>query len=338
MEEGAQIAQVTPRTNAAVVDFVVTLPPGASFVQRYTLPGSYRFHTVGDTEANGQLEVSGTGFLTSSPLNGESGVAPTRETIVAFSGPLDPATVTQAAFAAEVAGQPLAYRIKLSEDKRRVTLFYDAPLPGNARVRISMDGAILRAVDGEPVDVDSDNQPGGLGVLEFNTLSLNLIPGTSVCGRVFASELASNGQMSVNTPLPGVTITVDGREAELRAMTDEKGNFCLDPAPAGRFFVHIDGRTATTGVPAQSYYPFVGKAWESVAGDTRQHRGYLPAAGGARHVAAGESDRRYRDRLCAVGPGAVPAVCERADHSAGRVALQRRRYARRPGGHCAGAA
>ncbi|MCI0635017.1 MAG: DUF6531 domain-containing protein, partial [Actinobacteria bacterium] len=37
-------------------------------------------------------------------------------------------------------------------------------------------------------------------------------------------------------------------------------------APAGRFFVHVDGRTATNGVPPGTYYPFVGKAWESIPG------------------------------------------------------------------------
>ena len=94
------------------------------------------------------------------------------------------------------------------------------------------------------VDVDGDNVAGGTGVLAFTTLNLATVAGTSVCGRVFASELSSDGNTSVNQPLQGATITVDGREQEMRAQTDGNGNFCLDPAPAGRFFVHIDGRTA----------------------------------------------------------------------------------------------
>lgn len=266
LQGGTQVAQVYPRANATTVDFAVELPPGASFMQRYSAPGDYQYHVVGGPNATGQLSVTGTGFLTSSPLNGESGVAPTRETIISFSGALNPATVTKNAFKAQVAGQDLDFRLYLSKDARQVTLFYTDPLPGNARVRVSIDGAILRAANGDPVDVDSDNLPGGLGVLEFTTLSLTLIPGTSVCGRVFASELATNGMTSVNTPLVNATITVDGRESELRATTNATGNFCLDPAPAGRFFVHIDGRTATNSLPAGSYYPFVGKTWDSVPG------------------------------------------------------------------------
>ena len=38
----------------------------------------------------------------------------------------------------------------------------------------------------------------------------------------------------------GVTITVDGMEQTLRAVTDTAGRFTLNPAPPGRFFVHID--------------------------------------------------------------------------------------------------
>ena len=34
-------------------------------------------------------------------------------------------------------------------------------------------------------------------------------------------------------------------EQTLRAVTDTNGNFKLAPVPAGRFFVHIDGRTIT---------------------------------------------------------------------------------------------
>src|SRR6185295_11957048 len=43
--------------------------------------------------------------------------------------------------------------------------------------------------------------------------------------------------------------------------------------PAGRFFVHVDGRTVTNGIPnadllwsERAYYPFIGKAWEAVPG------------------------------------------------------------------------
>src|SRR5207237_8096493 len=58
-----------------------------------------------------------------------------------------------------------------------------------------------------------------------------------------------------------------GAEETLRTTTDASGFFRLEPVPAGRFFVLVDGRTAAN-VPAGAYYPFVGKAWEAVAGRT----------------------------------------------------------------------
>src|SRR5439155_20270747 len=119
-----------------------------------------------------------------------------------------------------------------------------------------------------PVDADGNGTPGGTVTIDFETVTLTTLPGTSVCGRVFASGLsATPGGAAVNTPLQGVTITVDGMEGRLQAVTDSDGNFRLDPAPAGRFFVHINGRTVTDGVPAGAYYPFVGKAWESIPGE-----------------------------------------------------------------------
>ncbi|MBE7499885.1 MAG: hypothetical protein HS113_06160 [Verrucomicrobiales bacterium] len=89
-------------------------------------------------------------------------------------------------------------------------------------------------------------------------------------GHVFASERVPDGAGGLrDQPLEGVTITVDGAEETLRATTDATGFFRLQPAPAGRFFVHVDGRTAVESHwPNGAYYPYVGKAWEAVAGAT----------------------------------------------------------------------
>src|SRR5437879_13466570 len=94
----------------------------------------------------------------------------------------------------------------------------------------------------------------------------------SVIGLVFSSEpvsCAGGTTTSVNRPLAGVTITVDGKEETLRAVTDAEGKFTLEPVPAGRFFVHVDGRTAPGSQwPTGAYYPFVCKAREAAAGRT----------------------------------------------------------------------
>lgn len=208
--------------------------------------------------------------IETSPVNGESDVAITRETIIRFYNPLDESTVIDSnTLYAEFAGSVLPARYHVSSDRRTVTMFYNDPLPASARIKVTLVGDNLTDYLGNAVDVDDNGEPGGIAIIEFDTLSLTTIPGTVVCGRVFASELApGDSNTSVNVPLEGVTITVDGKEDTLFSVTDEFGNFCLDPAPAGRFFVHIDGRTASNGVPAGAYYPFVGKPYQSVPGDT----------------------------------------------------------------------
>jgi hypothetical protein len=240
------------------------------------------FDTDGDGVGDGQEVFDGTNPLIdeggepagpsvlegSSPAQGESGVAVTRETVVRFNNPLDENTVSANAVAAEFAGNALAARLHVSPDRRAVTLFYDENLPASARVRVTVDGEQLLDTSGERVDVDNDGEPGGVETIEFDTLALATTPGTAVFGRVFASEFSKSGKgVDLNVPLADVRITVDGAETEFSTETDAQGNFRLEPAPAGRFFVHIDGRTVTKGVPAGAYYPFVGKAWDSIAGE-----------------------------------------------------------------------
>jgi RHS repeat-associated protein len=213
----------------------------------------------------------------SSPSHGEADVGLRRETHLWFSAPLDPTTVSEDAIHAEFAGQRLAATLRVSADQRRVTIFYADPLPGSARVRVSVRGDDLRALGAGMIDADDDGIAGGTGIIDFDTASLTAVPGTRVFGRVFASELVSVSGGSVNVPLAGVTISVDGAEGVYVATTDAMGNFRLDPSPSGRFFVHIDGRTATNGVPAGAYYPNVGKAWEAApAEETNVGNIHLP--------------------------------------------------------------
>ena len=205
----------------------------------------------------------------SSPSNGETGVALIRETILRFSQPLaESTTVDSSTIFAEFAGASIPAVLHTSEDKKSVTLFYLNVLPASARVRVTVLGDSLMDERGMMVDADGDGVPGGTGEIDFETLGLTLLEGTRVCGRVFASELApaQNGNEFVNRCLEGVTMTVDGIDPSiLSAKTDNEGNFCLEPAPAGRFFVHIDGRTAIgPELTDGGYYPLVGKAWESI--------------------------------------------------------------------------
>jgi len=204
----------------------------------------------------------------SSPAHGDAGVAVTRETILHFSKRLDVDTVIDDnSLFASFGGQRLGARLHVSPDRQRVTLFYDRMLPASARIRVTLIGDAVLNENGAAVDADGDGRAGGTAFFDFDTLSLTALPGTRVCGRVFASEQVMSGAGTMtDLPLAGVTITVDGQEGTLFAVTDGRGRFCLDPAPAGRFFVHIDGRTATNDVPPGAYYPSVGKAWTPVIG------------------------------------------------------------------------
>ncbi|MCI0536406.1 MAG: Ig-like domain-containing protein [Verrucomicrobiales bacterium] len=218
----------------------------------------------------------------SSPADGETGVAVTRETIVHFSLPLADTTVLKTNnFYATFGGRRILSRIELAADRRKATLFYLEPLPGGARIHVFFDAEGLKDSLGRPLDPAGTGQANGFKLIQFDTLSLTPLAATAVIGRVFASELVpgvDTGANAVNKPLAGVTITVDGMEQTLRAVTDAQGNFTLSPVPPGRFFVHIDGRTVTDAAagihyPDKSYYPSVGKAWDAVAGRTNNLAG-----------------------------------------------------------------
>jgi predicted secreted protein len=233
-------------------------------------------------------------FVVTSPRNGETGVSVNRETEFRFTVALAPGTVVGGSNVwAEASGRRLLTRADLSGDRRTLTLFYLEPVPANARVRVSLDGTGWTDASGRDLDLDRDGQPGGVVALEYATAGVAPVAGTGLVGRVFASEPAQDGASPgsfTNRPLAGVTVTVDGAEETLRAVTDGEGRFELNPSPAGRFFVHVDGRTVVdvaAGVrwPDLAYYPFVGKAWEATAGVTNNLAGgtgeiFLPRIGG----------------------------------------------------------
>jgi hypothetical protein len=229
---------------------------------------------IGDSTHFFRLHLAGAALqiADTSPADGESGVAVTRETIFRFSEPLAPdAILTPESFFAEFGGRHLLTRPELSEDRKTATLFYTENLPASARVRVTLNGDSIRDAAGKALDGDGDGAPGGMAVINFDTFNSSTLPNTAVIGHVYAAELVqdpSTGQMT-NLPLSGVTITVDGAEETVRTTTDTNGFFRLQPAPAGRFFVHVDGRTAEgSHWPGGAYYPFVGKAWDAVAGRT----------------------------------------------------------------------
>jgi len=68
-----------------------------------------------------------------SPFDGETGVAVTRESVVHFTAPLAADTMlTQDNFYAMAAGRRILSRVEISSDRQEVRLFYLEPLPGGA--------------------------------------------------------------------------------------------------------------------------------------------------------------------------------------------------------------
>lgn len=211
-----------------------------------------------------------------SPFPGEAGVSVNREAVVYFSEPLAPgAVVNTDKFYAGFGGRKFLSRVELSSDRRKASLFFLEPIPGSTRVTAVFDASTVPGADGRPVDADGDGQPGGLHLLQFDTYSTTPVTGTAISGVVYASEpVPPRPDGSTNLPLPGVTVTVDGAEESLRVTTDADGRFTLTNCPAGRFFVHVDGRTSPLSQwPAGAYFPYIGKAWEAVPGRTNNLAG-----------------------------------------------------------------
>ena len=201
---------------------------------------------------------------TTSPQNGEGNVALTRETIITFSRPIRRVAYGPFSFSARFAGQDLPATIHLSQDRKKIYLFYTNPLPETATVFVTVAGDFILDDNNRKIDADGDGIPGGSRSVSFTTLTTTSVPGTVICGRIFASELDPNGGPSTNVPLENVRISVDGSSPVIEVFTDSMGNFRMEDAPAGRFFIHIDGSTANVMLPPGAYYPTVGKAWESI--------------------------------------------------------------------------
>ncbi len=202
-----------------------------------------------------------------SPAPNEEGVALTRELVLEFSAPVAADVDWSAAVQVRAGGESLSVRPHLTANRRTLLVFPEPTWPASQRVNVTFDGDAVLDHVGQPVDADRDGLPGGFATFDFDTLAIATVPGTALSGRVFASELEP-GELggSVSRPLLGVTLRVDGAPS-LTAVTDAFGRFRLEPAPAGRFFVHVDGSTASVeGLPLGAYYPDVGKPFATVAG------------------------------------------------------------------------
>jgi hypothetical protein len=90
-----------------------------------------------------------------SPTSGEGYVAVTRETILRFSVQLaEDHGLDADSLYAEFGGERLATRIHISPERKTVTLFYDEPLPPNARIRVTLVGDAVQDYQSRNIDGD----------------------------------------------------------------------------------------------------------------------------------------------------------------------------------------
>ena len=89
------------------------------------------------------VDFAGLRIVDTSPINGEEGVALTRETVFTFSHPINIAVNLFDVFEVTFAGQSYPFRAHLSADRYRITLFYTNTLPPSATMRVRVNGVLL---------------------------------------------------------------------------------------------------------------------------------------------------------------------------------------------------
>lgn len=175
-------------------------------------------------------------LLRAAPRDGEGDVVLSRDVVLVFSATLDEATVDATSIdVTALGGQAVGAARHVSANGRRVTLFVDGLLPAATIVTVTLDGELLRTTSGEAVDVDGDGLPGGVATIAFTTVSDAPVLGTSLCLRVFQS---TPDDVSA-PPIAGAVVAVEG--TDLSGVTDAMGDVRLEPLPAGRVALLIDG-------------------------------------------------------------------------------------------------
>ena len=180
------------------------------------------------------------GVLATSPYEGEAEVALTREFVVRFDMPLsEKATLDETTFFATSGDTKHVTASRLSSDRMKATLFLSGyRWPSSSKVTITLNGDKLTDVLGRQIDVDGDQEPGGIASWNFSTIAtVGADENTAVEGWVLDSD-SSKGEV----PVIGAVISIPGNEEQMTVITDQNGYFKLSPAPIGRFFVNVDGR------------------------------------------------------------------------------------------------
>ncbi|MEL6106383.1 MAG: Ig-like domain-containing protein [Planctomycetota bacterium] len=234
-----------------------------------------------------------TGVAEFRPHAGERLVRTTREIRINLDEPIDGATVNAGNVFVIAGGASVDGRLHVASDRMSIQFFPDEPLPTQTRVRLVVVGDEIVGDDGLALDADGDDQPGGTQEVEFTTLGLTPVLGTSISGFVYDSTTSTD---SIKVPIVGATLTVEGLPSVM-AVTDAQGAFTLQDTPGTEFYVQIDGSTSTSA-PEGFHYVGTSKPFHPEAGAaTELNKGgvpfdiFLPLAkeGDAVSIVSGES-------------------------------------------------
>ena len=133
-----------------------------------------------------------------------------------------------------------------------------------------MLGDDIKALDGTPLDGDTDGEDGGALSSSFTTVSTTSVPNTTISGFIvdpgddlkpMTVDDYSAGPDGADyteddvfkSPIEGATIFILGLE-HIKVTTDENGYFELTEVPAGNVKIAVDGRTATNA-PEGIFWP-----------------------------------------------------------------------------------
>ena len=228
--------------------------PEAQFYRLRLAPGAAAFTLSGFT-----------------PLDGATEVGVTFRPQISFSQPVNPATLGTNNFYASFGGQTLPATIVPANDGSFAWLFFKQPMPGGARMRITVDGSSITAAQGgSALDATGAGTPGGVLTYGFTTVSLAPLAGTSLSGIVVDpgpdliprsdDDLRAGPDGRLGTaddvfllPIEGVKVFLLGREDQV-VRTGADGRFHFDAVPGGDVKVVVDGNTASHP-PAGRYFP-----------------------------------------------------------------------------------
>ena len=147
------------------------------------------------------------------PSEGAREVGVTFRPSLVFSAAAVPGSINNDTFYASVGGKVITSNVVSAGDGGRAWLFIRGPMPGNSRVRVTVEGdGIVRASDGKALDADGDGLPGGVLTYEFTTVSLTGAPRTTLAGLVVdpGPDLVPHTRDDFDAGADGLVGTADG--------------------------------------------------------------------------------------------------------------------------------